>query len=65
MSKGYKILISVIAMICSMFAAGIGCGFVGGSDLLFPQRYLCDFVFIMQFIATAWCVIALFRKNNK
>ncbi len=64
MSRRYKVLVSIIAIVCSMLAASIGCGFVGGSDLTFPQRFLCNFVFSMQFLATVWCVIALFRKDS-
>lgn len=65
MSKEYKILISTLAIIFSLLATGIGYGFVSSSDLLFPQRLFCNGVFITQFVATAWCVIALFRKTKE
>ena len=65
MSKGYKILISVLATVLSLLAAVLGFGFVSGSDLLFPQKFLCNFAFLMQLIATEWCVTALFRKTRE
>ena len=64
MTKGYKIMISVLAIVCSFGATGIGCGFVGMSSLKLGLRLVCDFFFIMQSIATCWVVIALFRKEK-
>ncbi|MBS6954942.1 MAG: hypothetical protein KH230_17130 [Enterocloster asparagiformis] len=65
MSKGYKILVSTLAVIFSLLAACIGYAFAGGSDLTFWKRYICNFIFIMQFLATIWCVIALFKRAEK
>lgn len=65
MSNRFKIVISVLAIIFSLAAAGIGFWFVGGTSLSFPLRFLCNFVFSMQFLATTWLVVAMFRKSNK
>lgn len=63
MKRGYKICIAVIAILSSIGAACIGVGFVGDSTLSFGMRFVCNFFFIMQAIATAWAVISLFRKE--
>ena len=65
MNTGYKFFISVFAIACSILASGIGFGLVGDSRLVFPQRLLCNFIFIMQSIATIWCVIIIFRKTKE
>lgn len=64
MKKGYKILISFIALVLSIGATCIGCGFVGSSTLSFGIKFVYDFFFIMQTIATCWVVIAFFRKEK-
>ena len=64
MTKGYKIMISVLAIVRSFGDTGIGCGFVGMSSLKFGMRFVCDFFFIMQSIATCWVVIALIIKEK-
>lgn len=64
MKKGYKIFISFIALFLSIGATCIGCGFVGNSTLSFGIKFVCNFFFIMQTIATCWVVIGLFRKGK-
>lgn len=65
MSRGYKILISVLAIIFSILSSSIGAGLAGGSGLEFPQKFLFNFVFMMQFTTTVWCVFAIFRKTKE
>lgn len=65
MSKRHKIWISVFAIVCSILASSIGVGFVGGSGLEFPQKVLCNALFMVQFPATVWCVTAIFRKTKE
>lgn len=64
MSKGYRILISALAVIFSLASACIGFALTGNSSLSFPVRVGCDFVFIVQFTATVWCVIYLGRTKE-
>lgn len=65
MRKKDKILVSVLALLFSACATGIGYGLVGDSSLSIMKRCLFDFVFIMQFLATLWTVIAVFRKPEE
>ena len=37
-TKGYKIVISVLTIVCSFGATGAGCGFVGMSSLKFEMK---------------------------
>ena len=57
MRKEYKVLICILALIFS-----IGFGLIGSSSLKFGMKYVCDFVFLMQTIATCWVVIELLKK---
>ena len=65
MSKGYRILISVLAVIFSLASACIGFALTRNSPPPFPVRVGCDFVFIVQFTATVWCVIYLGRIKKE
>ena len=49
MGKSYRILISMLAIVFSLS--------------IFSVRVGCSFIFIMQFIATVWCVIILWRTK--
>ena len=62
MGKSYRILISVLAIVFSLAAACIGFA-LAGSLSIFSVRIGCYFIFIMQFIATVWCVIFLWRTK--
>lgn len=64
MGKSYRILISVLAIAFSLAAACIGFALVGNLSN-FSVRVGCDFVFIVQFIATVWCVIFLGRTKKE
>ena len=65
MTKRYKILISVLALIFSVAAACIGFYFVSSFSLGFEMRWACNFCFSMQAIATIWVVVGLFRKEKE
>ena len=58
MKKEYKVLICILALIFSIGATYIGFGLIGSSSM----KYVCDFVFLMQTIATCWIVIELLKK---
>lgn len=58
--KGYKVLISVLALVFSSLSAGMGYGFMGNAS--FQIKFLCGFVFMMTPLSVAWLVSALFRK---
>ena len=71
MGKSYRILISMLAIVFSLAAACIGFALVGNLSIfsvrvglsIFSVRVGCSFIFIMQFIATVWCVIILWRTK--
>ena len=62
MKKEYKVLICILALIFSIGATCIGIGLIGSSSMKFGMKYVCDFVFLMQTIATCWVVIELLKK---
>lgn len=64
MTKTYKILISILALIFSVGSTCIGFGLVGSSTLDFGIRVFCNFFFLMQTIITCWVIIGLFRKGK-
>ena len=64
MSKKYKVLYSILALSFSLGATGFGYVLLGNSSLDFTERFVYGFFFIMQFISTAWLVIAIFRKGK-
>jgi hypothetical protein len=63
-SKLYKAIISIIAITVSILAAGIGYGFMGASNAVFPIRFLCGWIFILTPISVIWLVLELFRKDK-
>jgi hypothetical protein len=65
MTKNNKILCSVLAIVFSLLAVPVGFSLVSNIDMPFLYRFLCNFVFMMQFIFTGSIVIALFRKEKK
>ncbi len=65
MEKRYKIMVSVIALAFSIGAACLGYALVGDSSLNFTMRFVYNFFFVMQFLATLWLVIMSFRKPEK
>lgn len=65
MTKRYKILISVLALIFSVVAACIGFDLVSSSSFGFGMRVVYNFFFSMQAIATIWVVVGLFRKERQ
>lgn len=62
MRKEYKVLICILALIFSIGATCIGFGLIGSSSMKFGMKYVCDFVFLMQTIATCWVIIELLKK---
>lgn len=62
MKKEYKVLICILALISSIGATCIGFGLIGSSSLKFGMKFVCDFFFLMQTVATFWIVIELLKK---
>ena len=77
MRKKEKILVSVLALLFSICAAGVGFSLAGDSKL--PgwgyglavdsgisgwERFVCNFIFTMQFLFSLWVVMAVFRKTK-
>ena len=62
MKKEYRIFISILALVFSIGATCIGFGLVGSSSLKFGMKFVCDFFFLMQTVATCWIVIELLKK---
>lgn len=65
MTRKYKIVVNLLAIFFSILALVVGYIIVGDSDLSFLERFACNFVFGMQFIATVWAAVAAFRKTKK
>ena len=63
MKKRDKIIISVIAIVFSFGATGIGCGITGGLSLGMGMKFVCNFFFIMQSLATCSVIIGLFKSK--
>ena len=61
--KKYRIFISILALIFSIGATCIGFGLIGSSSLKFGMKYVCDFVFLMQTVATCRVVIELLKNK--
>ena len=62
MEKEYRIFISILGLIFSIGATYIGFGLIGSSSMKFGMKYVCDFVFPMQTVATCRGVIELLKK---
>ena len=65
MRRSEKILVSTLALLFGLLAAGVGYGLAGDSGFSRLGRFACDFIFIMQFLATLWTVIAVFRRTKE
>ena len=63
MTKTYKIMICIIALIFSIGAACIRGGLVSSSTLALGMRFVYNFFFIMQVLSTIWIIIGMFRKE--
>ena len=61
MKKGYLILVSIILFAFSVASLGIGFALVNVSDMKFLLRVLCNYVFLMQFMASVWVIRALYK----
>lgn len=64
MTRTYKILISILALVFSVGATCIGFILVGSLSLGFWTRIFYNFFFLMQTVATCWTLIGLFRKEK-
>ncbi|MCI8320238.1 MAG: hypothetical protein HFH02_04075 [Dorea sp.] len=64
MRKKEKILVSVLALLFSICAAGVGFSLAGDSKLPGWGRFVCNFIFTMQFLFSLWVVMAVFRKTK-
>ncbi len=64
MGRRYTTFISILAIGCSLIAGGIGFGLIGGSGFTFMQKFLCNFFFTAQMMATMWCAAALLKKEK-
>lgn len=65
MTKQYKIVISILALVFSIGAFCIGAGLIGHSNLDFGTTWFCHMFFLMQAVTTSWVVGALVRKEKK
>ena len=63
-SKGYKILISVIAFISSFVTASFVMGYVTETGLGFGWQLLFRFAATMAVVSNLWVIIALFRRKK-
>ncbi len=65
MGKNEKIIVSALALLFSLCAAGAGYGLAGDSGISGWERFACNFIFTMQLLATLWTVIAVFRRTRE
>lgn len=65
MSVRYKKLLSVLSVIFSLIAVGIGSGIVGATDHTLAIRFLLTLVFQIQFLLSLWVAVIVFRDNKR
>lgn len=65
MSVRTKKLLSVLSVLFSLVAVGIGSGLVGATDYPFAVRFLFTLVFQIQFLLSLWVAVIVFRDNKK
>ncbi len=63
-SKGYKILISVIALISVFICASFVFGYVTETGLSVGWQFLFRFAATMAVVSNIWMIVALFRKKR-
>ena len=63
-SKGYKVLIGVIAFISSFLCAGFVYGYVTETGFSFGWQFLFRFAATVAVISNIWMIIALFCKRK-
>ena len=63
-SKGYKLLISVIAFISSFLCASFVYGYVTETGFSFGWQFLFRFAATVAVISNIWMIIALFRRKK-
>lgn len=59
-----KLVICVWAIVFSALSAGLGYGFMRGSESSFFMKFACGFVFIMTPLLVVQMVIMLYTKNS-
>lgn len=65
MSIRMKKVLSVLSVIFSLAAVGIGYGLVGATDYSVAVRTLLNLVFQVQFLVSLWVAVIVFRDNKK
>ena len=63
-SKGYKIVISVIAFVSSFLCASFVYGYVSETGLSFGWQFLFRLAATMAVVSNIWMIMALFRKKK-
>ena len=64
-SKNYKLLISIIALISTAVTASFAYSFLGYLDLSRGMKFLYGFLLYLAPISTSWVVVALWRKGKQ
>ena len=64
MSVRTKKLLSVLSVVFSLAAVGIGSGLIT-YDYSAAVRFLLNLVFQMQFLLSLWVAVIVFRDNKK
>ena len=63
-SKGYRILISVIAFVSTFLCASFVYGYVPETELGFGWQLMFRFAATMTVLSVIWMIAALFRKKR-
>ena len=58
-----SILPCILVVLLGILSAAVGIGFVGGSNLQFPMKFLCNLLFILVPISDIWLVAWFYKKN--
>ena len=65
MSVRYKKLLSVLSVLFSLAAVGIGYGLVGAMDYSVAVRTLLNLIFQIQFLLSLWVAVLVLRGSKR
>lgn len=56
--------VSAAAIVCSFLAATVACGFVGGTDMAFGWKFLCNALFMVTPLLIVTAILAWTKKES-
>lgn len=63
-TKKGKIILCIVTLVISILSAAIGYGFMGETNISFPIKFICGFIFIVTTLLVIQLVILLWRKDK-